>query len=110
MKKVNRITTAAAALAIAATATLGAGMPTLAKTHPKVRIEYRYRTPAACSTALTDWRQIERQQAGVFANLSSYFSGDETADTLVGQVDTMSSEIKAKTPGLQAAELECDGS
>jgi hypothetical protein len=102
--------TAAAALAIAATATLGAGMPALAKTHQKVRIEYRYRTPAACSTALTDWRQIEHQQAGVFSNISSYFDGNETADTLIGQVNNMSSAIKAETPGLQAAELECDGS
>jgi hypothetical protein len=46
----------------------------------------------------------------VFANVSSYFLEHETADTLIGQVDTMSSEIKAETPGLQAAELECDGS
>ena len=101
-----------AAAAIGLLAILATGIPVSAKTHhhTKARIEVRYRTPAACSTALNDWRQVAGQLSSENSDISQWAGGSETIDTLVGQINTIAGEVKAETAPLQAAELACDGS
>ena len=109
---INSWQRALAGAAIAVALLAGAAVPVSAKTHhhAKVKIEVRYRTPAACSTALTGFRQVATQLGGENTDISQWANGAETIDTLVGQINTIAGQLKAETGPLQAAELACDGS
>jgi uncharacterized protein (DUF2252 family) len=91
---------------IGATAILSTGPPVSAKTHhhEKVKIEIRYRTPAACSTALTDFRQIVAQAAAEDTDISQWAGGAETFATMISQINTTTGEVNAETGPTQAAE------
>lgn len=102
-------------LALVATMAAGGLAPSVsAKTrhHQKVKIEIRYKTPPACSTALADFRQAITQLSGGFTDIGHLylFGGNLSAQTMISDMNAINAEITAETAPLQAAELACDGS
>lgn len=78
--------------------------------HPKAKIEVRYQAPAACSTALVDFRLIVSQLGSTDTDIGNWAAGSETESAMVSQIDAVTTQITAETAPLQAAELACDGS
>jgi hypothetical protein len=118
----NRLATAAVALAIGATAILATGPSVVAKTH-------HVKAPKACVTAIKDY-QVFAGYMGQFATIAGGYESQIVPAATAGQnqdaagitaitnkmtvlttqTNTITAKIKALTPGLHRAVASCEGS
>ncbi len=86
----------------------GHSTSTVYRTHTVYQTRTIDKAPVACTTALDTAGNVVGQLSAGYGDIGNYFEGKESQQTLVNQINSISSQVKTETPTEAALVKACE--